>query len=49
MLQAVCRLPDKLTILFELRQDRHIRSHFLNKTVVTNINYCNLFLQIPIL
>jgi len=26
-------LDDKVTLLFELRQDRRIRSHFLKKTL----------------
>jgi len=28
MPQAARRLLDKVTVLFELHQDRHIRSHF---------------------
>jgi len=39
MLRAAHRLPDKLTILFELHQHRRIRSHFLkSNTYIANIN-----------
>jgi len=35
-LQDPRSLNDKLTLLFELRQDRHIRNHFLQSKVANN-------------
>jgi len=34
LLRAARRLPDQLTVLFELRQDRCIHSHFLSCTFI---------------